>query len=329
MLKRKVGILTFHGKPVLKVDLERPLANLVNRDEFDQFLLSQAIQHGAKIKAGLKVIGFTQNDAGVCVQTEQGDFHADYLIGADGVNSITAKAAGLLPDREVGYAIEAELKVPPHILQAYGAAVTFDFGALKNGYGWIFPKKDHLSVGVCYAQTAKQPGLSAKLEEFIRSQHVLLHSEKLSVKGHHVPLGGISVDLHKNRCVLVGDAANLADAWMGEGLYYAIVSAKLACESIMSAMLTNSADLSDYSNKVNTQITTQLYYARKMARLIYSLPRLAIMLIRRNQEVMDLTFGVIRGDVSFQACYQKLKQNWKGILWHALRNRTTKRKGNS
>ncbi|MCJ7693895.1 MAG: geranylgeranyl reductase family protein, partial [Anaerolineaceae bacterium] len=153
------GILTFHGKPVLKVALEQSLANLVNRDEFDQFLLNHAITSGAEVIAGTKVTGFTQDNYGVRVNTEQGSYETDYLIGADGVNSITARVSGLLPKREVGYAIETELQVPPEVLHAYGAYVTFDFGALKNGYGWIFPKKDHLSVGVCYAQTAKQPGL--------------------------------------------------------------------------------------------------------------------------------------------------------------------------
>jgi len=313
-VEAKGGILTFHGKPVLKVALEQPLANLVNRDEFDQFLLTQAIKSGAKVMAGTKVTGFIQDNSGVSMQTEQGIFQANYLVGADGVNSMTARILGLLLNREVGYAIEAELQVPLEALHAHGAYVTFDFGALKNGYGWIFPKKDHLSVGVCYAQTAKQPGLRDKLDEFIRSQKVLQSSEILSIKGHHVPLGGIISDLHKGRCLLVGDAANLADAWMGEGLYYAILSAKLAADSILIAMQTNSTDLSDYSDEVNTRITTQLYYARKMARLIYGLPRLALKLIRRNQEVMDLTFGVIRGNISFQACYQQLKNRWGKIL---------------
>lgn len=308
------GILTYRGKSVLKIALEQPLANLVNRDAFDQFLLNQAIKCGANVIEGTKIKDFSQDESSVYIKTTQEKFQADYLIGADGVNSLTARVSGLLPNREVGYAIEAELKVPPKTLQTYGAYVTFDFGALKDGYGWIFPKKDHLSVGVCYAQTEKQPGLRDKLDEFIKSQQVLQTSEILSIKGHHVPLGGITTDLHKGRCLLVGDAANLADAWMGEGLFYAIESAKIAADSILAAMQTGSPDLSEYSHKINSQITKQLYYARKMAKLIYGMPRLALKLIRRNQEVMGLTFEVIRGDVSFQECYQQLKDRWANIL---------------
>lgn len=108
----------------------------------------------------------------------------------------------------------------------------------------------------------------------------------------------------------MGDAANLADAWMGEGLYYAIKSGQMAAGSIIKAIRSSSSDLAEYSAKVNSEIVSQLYHARRIARILYRLPGLANFLITRSQELIDLTFGVIRGDVSFETCHLDIKKNW-------------------
>jgi geranylgeranyl reductase family protein len=149
------GILTYHGKPFLWVDLEKPLASLVNRDEFDHFLLKQALKAGAKVLENARMLSLSQNDASVIVNSTNGTHNARFLVGADGINSQVAKQLALMPDREIAYAIEAELQVPRKALEELNNKVLFDFGAVRKGYGWIFPKKDHLSVGVCQALTGK------------------------------------------------------------------------------------------------------------------------------------------------------------------------------
>ena len=71
-----------------------------------------------------------------------------------------ASLAGLLLQREVGLALEAEVSVPQAAIQTQGNFATFDFGALQHGYGWIFPKSDHLSVGIFHAYPGKGTGMS-------------------------------------------------------------------------------------------------------------------------------------------------------------------------
>lgn len=167
------GILTFHGKQTLKVDLEKPLASLVNRDEFDHFLLKQALKAGAKVLENARMLSLSQDDANVTVKTAEDTWQARFLVGADGIYSQTSKILGLLPNREIAYAVETELQVPPIVLESFKGYVTFDFGAVSNGYAWIFPKKDHLSVGVCHSQTDSSPALRDDLFSFIRSQTAL------------------------------------------------------------------------------------------------------------------------------------------------------------
>jgi geranylgeranyl reductase family protein len=294
------GVLTYAGQQLLKVEIGWPVAWLVMRDRFDHYLVQQAIKAGARLIEGISVSNVEDKGDRVVVTTNKGELHAQLLAGADGVNSIVARSMGLIPDREVGVAVEAELAVAPASLEAQAAFATFDFGALPGGYGWIFPKRDHLSVGVFRAIPGKATGLKKALEKFIASEAVLLDPRILHLQGHQIPLGGRKQELHKGRVLLVGDAANLADPWMGEGISYAIVSARLAAEQMFAALESRRFDLSGYTALINASITPQLLSARLFARAVYALPDVCSDLLSKSPTMQEMVFDVIRGGLTFR-----------------------------
>ena len=293
------GVVTYAGQQLLKVEVGWPVAWLVMRDRFDHYLVQQAVEAGAKLIEGVSVSNVEERGDRVVVTSTEGELQAQLLAGADGVNSIVARSVGLMPDREVGVAVEAELAVSPASLEAQGAYATFDFGALPGGYGWIFPKRDHLSVGVFKAIPGKAIGLKKALEKFIASEAVLLDPKILHLQGHPIPLGGRKHILHKGRVLLVGDAANLADPWMGEGISYAVVSARLAAEQMFIALESKQFDLSGYTELINASITPQLLSARWFAKAVYSLPELCSDLMSKSPFMQKMVFDVIRGDRTF------------------------------
>lgn len=294
------GVVTYAGQQLLKVEVGWPVAWLVMRDRFDHYLVQQAVKAGARLVEGISVSGVEERNDRVVVTTTEGELQAQLLAGADGVNSIVARSVGLIPDREVGVAVEAELEVSPAALDAQGAYATFDFGALPGGYGWIFPKRDHLSVGVFKALPGKAIGLKKALEKFIASEAVLLDPRILHLQGHQIPLGGRKQILHKGRVLLVGDAANLADPWMGEGISYAVVSARLAAEQMFIALESQEFDLSGYTELINSTITPQLLSARLFAKAVYSLPEMGSELLSKSPFMQRIVFDVIRGDRTFK-----------------------------
>lgn len=294
------GIVTFAGQQLLKVEVGWPVAWLVMRDRFDHYLVQQAVNAGARLLEGVSVVSVEDRGDRVVVITNQGELEAQLLAGADGVNSIVARSVGLMANREVGVALEAELAVAPASLEAQGAYATFDFGALLGGYGWIFPKRDHLSVGLFKAIPGKAVGLKKALEKFIASEAVLLDPRILHLQGHQIPLGGRTQTLHKGRVLLVGDAANLADPWMGEGISYAVVSARLAAETMFYALECKDIDLSGYTTMINASVTPQLLSARWFARAVYTLPRMGSDLLSKSPFMQQMVFDVIRGDRSFK-----------------------------
>ena len=312
------GVVSFAGQLLLKTEVQTPFAWLVMREQFDHFLVQKAVDAGVRLLEKTIVTGLDVQPGQVVVHTMTGHLNARIIAGADGVGSIIARSVGLLQYRDVGIALEAELEVPSNTLADQGDYATFDFGALPNGYGWIFPKKDHLSVGVFHASHEKINGLRLILERFIASHAILNNNRMIGIHGQQIPLGGEMTSLDKGRVLLLGDAANLADPWLGEGIYYAIRSAFLAAEVIVDVIDNATVDLSAYTVRVHQEIVRQLAYARSFAGMVYRLPRFGTNLLARSSIMQDIVFGAIRGDYSFQQMTKNLVWRMPNILVQAL-----------
>ena len=235
-LKSEGIILSFGGKQLLKTDLQKNVAWMVMRDQFDYYLVQKAIEAGARVKDSTRVSDVNLREGDVEIITDKGYFHSQIVVGADGVNSTIARSLNLLSNRETGVALEAEVGVPSVSLRKQGAYATFDFGALPNGYGWIFPKKDHFSIGVFHAKKERLSSIKFYFQRFIESQNVLARHSLMNICGHRIPLGWKTGKLHTHRAILVGDAANLADPWLGEGIHYVVSSAKIAANVIKESL---------------------------------------------------------------------------------------------
>ena len=318
-LRAAGGIMAYAGREMIRLELERPIAWLIMRDKFDHYLVQQAVQAGAIFSDGLTVKGYETVGAGIKVHTTKGSFKSNLLVGADGVNSVISRAAGLLTHRKVGIAIEAELVVPDSDLQEQGAYATFDFGALSYGYGWILPKSDHLSVGVYHARPGKAANIKHDLQNYIKMNPVLNENKPISIRGHHIPLGGTKQRLNNGRVLLVGDAANLADSWLGEGLYYAMKSANIAANVIVEYFENGLGDLDKYTDRINAQIVHQLAYARAIAGLVNRFPHFGTTLLQRSDLLQSAVLSVVRGDQNFQQLASTLILGSPRILTEALR----------
>ena len=298
-LQAKGGRVTFRGKKILEVNTNPPIAWLVTRDRFDQYLVDQAIYSGSSFsdEESLESIDYTKHY--ITVNTNKGRINTRILVGADGVYSKVARISGLIPKRQTGLALEAEVSVPNSTLERQGAFATFDFGIVPHGYSWIFPKIDHLSVGVFHARQGKFPEIRKYLSDQFAFNPILLNNKVTFMQGHHIPLGNYSTPINKGPILLVGDAANLADPWLGEGLYYAINSARIASKIIISAFEKGNFDLNNYSQLINREIMFQFKHARIFAKVVYKWPKIGSHLLQRSKTLQKIIFGTMRGEIKF------------------------------
>lgn len=150
------------------------------------------------------------------------------LIAADGATSpIAARLFGRAFDPEkIGFTLEAECVRAPDDTPL----MEVDFRAVPWGYGWKFPKKGSLTVGVGGLHS-ENPDLRPALEALMPDG-----AGAARVKGAFLPLGDFRRDPTFGNVLFVGDAAGLVDPMTGEGIAYALESGALAAQAIAKAL---------------------------------------------------------------------------------------------
>src|SRR5918995_3153430 len=166
-----------------------PLVLLTQRSRLDHFLAERAAEAGADFRDGV-TLELISDAVEARVGGEK--ITANALICADGANGHTARAAGLEDDRDYGVALEGNV---PHAAidpERFRGRLFLELGVLPGGYGWVFPKGDHINVGVGgWAKEA--PTLRAELSRFCREYGIYeaLLSAKLAT--------GATLDLLEGR----------------------------------------------------------------------------------------------------------------------------------
>ena len=110
------------------------------------------------------------------------------------------------------------------------AVPCLDYGAVGQGYGWVFPKDDHWSVGL-YTLSPRTPHIRQQLAAYIRAKGLPGHDSLDGMEAFRVPVGGFRLRPPACPAYVVGDAGGFADALTGEGIYSALESGRLAGET--------------------------------------------------------------------------------------------------
>ena len=275
----------------------QPFTFMTMRSSFDALLAERAVSAGAELLEGFRVERVETNGGPALVHGQSEVVAADVLVGADGVNSIVAHQLGLLRDAEMGVGLESEVYVEPGRLEPWARTAGLDFGSIRGGYMWVFPKSDHLSIGVAGFRRIG-PSLKGLLERYL-ARHGIDGSAKSMTKGHRLPRRRRGTPIQSRNALLVGDAAGLVDFWTGEGIYYAMRSAQLAAPAVVEYLEGRAPDLRPYEGTVDQEIMPDLQIARSFTRIGVALPWLAYTLMKRSDRAWRASCGLLRGDKSY------------------------------
>jgi menaquinone-9 beta-reductase len=130
----------------------RPTSYGIIRREFDHYLLERAAAAGADVRWGIRVTGVTVAGDRVRVETDRGVFEAPVVIGAGGHRCPVARALGEVSEgEEVVVAQESETRLPAEWVERLGSFMRAPEIYVEpdlRGYGWFFPKRDFINIGV-------------------------------------------------------------------------------------------------------------------------------------------------------------------------------------
>lgn len=298
------------GSPLVRRHTE-PLVYTVMRDAFDYLLAKRAEQAGAVLKDGLKVTQIQISADRVEVAAGDDVFHSQFIIGADGAYSVVARELGMELRMEYVAGMESEIVVSGEDLAKWKSRVQMDLGCVPGGYAWVFPKRNHLSIGVaCPAMRARQ--LNRYHEKFLNSPGVGNYQVVRS-SSHLIPTCTKGSVIWRDRALLVGDAAGLADPLTGEGIYHAILSAQLAAPVIESALAHDKRRLQDYQRAVDDKIMPELRIARVLSRFFVRFPHLAFSMLRRSDGAWRAGCRLICGESNY-ADIKEMAGGFKGIF---------------
>jgi geranylgeranyl reductase family protein len=306
------------GGATVLASSEEPFYVTLRRTEFDAALLDCARAAGVGVVEGARISDVERDDEGLSVRTIAGAaIRARIVVGADGVNSIVARAAGLTRGfTDGGLAIDTMEETELAELSTVDSDTMYVAYGYKGwpGYGYVFPKTKHVDAGVGFLLSFFKRELEGPpyehhrrfLEEAAGKRWVRGRSNPGNFKAYRLPLGGPLARTYTDGVLLTGDAAGFVNAYTGEGIYYAMVTGQLAGEAAARALAeddVSAARLAAYQIAWRREIGEELADSLRIQRRLFAHPRLVDHVIRAasaDPELCRLFAAVALGEESLR-----------------------------
>jgi len=257
-------VLEERNSASIPVQNRKPICVMTVRAELDAYFLAKTIQAGSAFQRIRGVGRIIQGERSVTVATQDAEFHAHFLVGADGVNSQVRCMTGDAPWFRKGLALEANI-----YRDARNDDLVFDFAPVASGYGWIFPKRDHVNIGLYCIDPSKHLN-RARLSDYIVHRFGD-HAKPDNFVGQYLGFGAAQNRAENHRTFLVGDAGGFVDPLTGEGIYGAVISGQAAASAIC-ANLDRDTDASETFIHLTKNLRRNLGISERAAASFYVYP---------------------------------------------------------
>jgi len=298
----------------VSLQLSEPLL-IYSRFDLNRMMLDRAERAGAQIEKA-RVSELARCGSSWRLRTSGGVADADFCIVATGArNPLRQVGTELGPDdtmSALGYYIPAEQ-----------ARIDIQFLPNLEGYIWVFPRCQHLSVGIC-GKGVPAAMLRKRLEEYMLERG--LSSKGATFYSHLLP--NLATRSWKNNRVAgdgwmaVGDAAGLVDPITGEGLYYAIRSADLAARSLLAEVGGLAERVLHYRRLLRRDFAADLEFGSRLAKRIFlgrflfgSVPARMVQFTRRSPRFSSVMQDLFSGKQPYLGLKRRLLENLNGSLY--------------
>jgi geranylgeranyl reductase family protein len=311
------------------IESDGPAALMIRRVEFDDLLVSLAVDAGAELVTGADIVQAREAGAAVELTARDGrEFTAPVVIAADGVHSVVARRMGLNPGWPASaVALDMMEETPRSTLCDLDPSTLWvSYGhqpgghhpnglGAAEGYAYIFPKRDHVNVGIGYvlsyyrqAMEDSPYDLQREFVDDLRRRHIVKgESARDNFTPFLLPVGGPLRVPGRGTVLLAGDAGGFVNGFTAEGIYYAMVSGELAADAILARDPRPLADR--YRRACDREIGAELRDSVRLQRYLFADRRRILGLIEgatRETALAKLVVDFAAGRMSYRTLRRRM-----------------------
>ena len=278
---------------------------IVRRSVLDAYLIEQAKAAGATVVEGTKVVSAAREGGHWLVRTEAGTYRSRAVVIADGSGSQLAAQQGLGPAKpRFASTVSVDLEGP--VAEKHTAY--FEFGLVRHGFCWAFPREGGYSIGVGTFIGRDAADSYAVLSQLLPSLGFAAdagqrRSGQLRIwDGHHAlhgsgPTAG---------AVAVGDAASLCDPFLAEGLRPALLSGTRAAAALERWLGGDAVALEGYSAQMKTEWGDSMAWGKRIAQVFYRLPKVGYQLGVKRPTAPQRIGQILSGEMGYGDIAQRV-----------------------
>ena len=271
---------------------------IVRRTVLDAYLIEHAKAAGATVVEATTVLSAAREGDHWLVRSEAGDYRSRAVVIADGSGSQLAAQLGLGPAKpRFASTVSVDLEGP--VAEKHTAY--FEFGLVRHGFCWAFPREGGYSIGVGTFIGREAADSDAVLSQLLPSLGFPAdagqrRSGQLRIwDGHHAlhgsgPTAG---------AVAIGDAASLCDPFLAEGLRPALLSGCRAATALERWLGGDAKALEDYSTQMKREWGDSMAWGKRIAQVFYRLPKVGYQLGVKRPTAPQRIGQILSGDMGY------------------------------
>lgn len=273
-----ISDIKFVGPLRREVDFSvgRSLAHIVRRGAFDAALARRAVDAGAELRTGVRVVGGFRRPDEIEVQGVEGleadisssgesdgrtvSYHARALVLAVGYNLSLLRAFGLDEPRE--FVQGAQLLCRNRGVERVHVFVGSTYA--PGSFGWAVPlEPGWVKVGLTTARKAR-----TYLNALVETPHLrsLIDTTDARLRLSPIPVGSME-RCYDDRLLVVGEAAGQVKTTSNGGIYYSMLGARAAAETLDNCLrhdTLEAAALQDYDRAWREILAEELSVGRQL-----------------------------------------------------------------
>jgi digeranylgeranylglycerophospholipid reductase len=255
---------------------------VLERKIFDRDLFAMAGKSGTHLATRSRAVGLVSENGKIrAVKVESTDgketeVACEAVIGADGVESLVARWAGLNSTSSLGEVHSCAQVLANNVELPFKDYVHFYMGqeVAPGGYAWAFPKGEgraNLGLGITPQLRKDGRPAIAYLESFLKRYYPDSKDNIVEFVAGAVPATAGLKRYYRENLALVGDAAHFADPFSGAGIINALISGKLAGKAVTSYIAQGKRESvwkEEYCRPLKEEVLKTLDWYRKIKKVV-------------------------------------------------------------